>query len=106
VTVARLETVKELDRSRLPSLSALRLVGGLYSSSPELTQLMGEPDLAHGDDCNDWFLRRWALVRQDDHGVRYRMWHGNNRRALEELAERLNREPRHKQVYFVEPNAE
>lgn len=46
---------------------------------------------------------RWALIRQDDHGVRYTMYRHRSRRPLELLADRLEREPRHKQGYFVEP---
>ncbi|MDY7224902.1 hypothetical protein [Hyalangium rubrum] len=45
---------------------------------------------------------RWALVRQDDHGRRYLVTRGASRVALEFLAERFNREPRHKQLFVVE----
>src|SRR5690349_17782906 len=45
----------------------------------------------------------WALVRQDDNGCRFVMKTGPYRSRLEFLAEEFNREPRHKQCFFVEP---
>jgi hypothetical protein len=45
---------------------------------------------------------RWALVRQDDHGRRYLVMRGRARAPLEFLADRFNREPRHKQLFMVE----
>ncbi len=45
---------------------------------------------------------RFVLLRQDDHGVRYVVQRGNARARLEWLADVFNREPRHKQCFFVE----
>jgi hypothetical protein len=44
----------------------------------------------------------WALVRQDDGGMRYEMRRSRSRDGLDALAALYNREGRHKQVYFVE----
>jgi hypothetical protein len=48
---------------------------------------------------------RWALFRQDEHGRRYLVRRGPNPVALRFLADYFNREPRHKQFFFVEPYA-
>jgi hypothetical protein len=44
----------------------------------------------------------WALIRIDDNGNRFELKRGPSRAHLEFLAEQFNREPRHKQTYFVE----
>jgi hypothetical protein len=49
---------------------------------------------------------RWVLVRQDEHGVRYEVRRSPYRSQLAFLAEHFNLEPRHKQMWFVEPVSE
>lgn len=45
---------------------------------------------------------RWVLLRQDENGVRYEVARSPWRSQLEGLAEAYNKEPRHKQHWFVE----
>jgi hypothetical protein len=44
----------------------------------------------------------WSLMRIDDNGNRFLLKRSPSRGHLEFLAEQFNREPRHKQAYFVE----
>ncbi|NNC06340.1 hypothetical protein HJC10_26255 [Corallococcus exiguus] len=44
----------------------------------------------------------WVLLRQDENGVRYEIARAPWRSQLEWLAEQYNKEPRHKQLWFVE----
>ncbi|MBN9685492.1 MULTISPECIES: hypothetical protein [unclassified Corallococcus] len=44
----------------------------------------------------------WVLLRQDENGVRYEIERARRPERLEWLAEQYNKEPRHKQHWFVE----
>lgn len=103
--VSRLDAAgNEVEVARFTRERSARCLAAQYEERPHhqtyLVELRGEPPPLPPPLAPKV---GFTLVRQDDGGNRYPMLVERNPLRLEQLAERLNAEPRHKQTYFVEP---